>query len=153
MGKNVYVKIPVTNCKRESSSNLIQKLTNEGIKLNITAIFTLEQVKEVVASLNRDSSAFVSVFAGRIADTGIDPLPLMQAALDLLKPVPCAELLWASPREVLNVYQAESIGCQIITATSDIIKKLDLSGKDLSNFSQETVEMFYKDSKAAGYKL
>ena len=152
-GENVYVKIPITNSKGDSSSSLIHKLSKEGIKLNITAIFTQEQVKEVAVSLKNGSSAFVSIFAGRIADTGIDPVPQMQAALKLLEPIPNAELLWASPREVLNIYQAESIGCHIITATNDIIKKLDLKGKSLSDFSQETVEMFYRDSKEAGFKL
>ena len=152
-GRNVYVKIPVTNSSRSSTSELISKMSKEGIKLNITAILTLDQVREVANALVGGSSAFVSVFAGRIADTGIDPLHHMQSALKLLKNVPNAELLWASPREVLNVYQAESIGCHIITATNEILKKLDLKGKDLSDYSQETVQMFYRDSQAVNFKI
>ena len=151
--KKVNVKIPITNCKKESSSKLIQKLSQEGVKLNITAILTLEQVEEVAYALKNGAPAFVSVFAGRIADTGIDPVENMKAALELLKPISNTKLLWASPREVLNIYQADLIGCNIITATYDIIKKLDLKGKDLSDYSLETVQMFYKDSKAVGYKI
>jgi len=152
-GSNVYVKIPVTNTKKLSSASLIKKLSAEGVQLNITAILSLEQVSEVAEALKNGSSSFVSVFAGRIADTGVDPVPLMKRALEILKPVSNAELLWASPREVLNVYQAESIGCHIITATNDILKKLDLKGKDLEEYSLETVQMFFDDAQQAGYRL
>ena len=152
-GSNVYVKIPVTNTKKLSSASLIKKLSAEGVQLNITAILSLEQVSEVADALKNGSSSFVSVFAGRIADTGVDPVPLMKRALEILKPVSNAELLWASPREVLNVYQAESIGCHIITATNDILKKLDLKGKDLEEYSLETVQMFFDDAQQAGYRL
>ena len=152
-GSNVYVKIPVTNTKKISCAPLIKKLSAEGVQLNITAILSLEQVSEVADALKNGSSSFVSVFAGRIADTGVDPVPLMKRALEILKPVSNAELLWASPREVLNVYQAESIGCHIITATNDILKKLDLKGKDLEEYSLETVQMFFDDAQQAGYSL
>jgi len=152
-GSNVYVKIPVMNTQRVSTAPLIQRLTQAGVQLNITAILTLEQVHEVADALRGGASAFVSVFAGRIADTGRDPIPLMQSALELLRPNSSAELLWASPREVLNVYQAEAIGCHIITATNDLLKKLSLKDKDLTDYSQETVQMFYSDAKSAGYKL
>ena len=152
-GSNVYVKIPVTNTKKLSSASLIKKLSAEGVQLNITAILSLEQVSDVAEALKNGSSSFVSVFAGRIADTGVDPVPLMKRALEILKPISNAELLWASPREVLNVYQAESIGCHIITATNDILKKLDLKGKDLEEYSLETVQMFFDDAQQAGYRL
>lgn len=152
-GSNVYVKIPVMNTKRESSYELIRGLTLDGVQLNITAILTLEQIHDLAKALVGGASTFVSVFAGRIADTGQDPLPVMQAALEVLKPTSNAELLWASPREVLNVYQAEAIGCHIITATNDILKKLDLKDKNLMDYSQETVQMFFNDAKAAGYEL
>ena len=152
-GSNVYVKIPVMNTQRVSTAPLIQRLTQAGVQLNITAILTLEQVREVAEALRGGASAFVSVFAGRVADTGRDPIPLMQSALELLRPNSSAELLWASPREVLNVYQAEVIGCHIITATNDLLKKLSLKDKDLTDYSQETVQMFYSDAKSAGYKL
>ena len=152
-GSNVYVKIPVTNTKKLFSASLIKKLSADGVQLNITAILSLEQVSDVAEALKNGSSSFVSVFAGRIADTGVDPVPLMIRALEILKPVSNAELLWASPREVLNVYQAESIGCHIITATNDILKKLDLKGKDFEEYSLETVQMFFDDAQQAGYKL
>ena len=152
-GSNVYVKIPVMNTQRVSTAPLIQRLTQAGVQLNITAILTLEQVHEVADALRGGASAFVSVFAGRIADTGRDPIPLMQSALELLRPNSSAELLWASPREVYNVYQAEAIGCHIITATNDLLKKLSLKDKDLTDYSQETVQMFYSDAQSAGYKL
>ena len=152
-GSNVYVKIPVMNTQRVSTAPLIQRLTQAGVQLNITAILTLVQVHDVADALRGGASAFVSVFAGRIADTGRDPIPLMQSALELLQPNSAAELLWASPREVLNVYQAEAIGCHIITATNDLLKKLSLKDKDLTDYSQETVQMFYSDAKSAGYKL
>ena len=152
-GSNVYVKIPVMNTKRETSYDLVRRLSKAGVQLNITAIMTLEQVRKVAEAVQKGSPCFVSVFAGRIADTGVDPVPLMKEALGLLKKAKNAKLLWASPREVLNVYQAESIGCHVITATNDILKKLNLKGKDLTDFSQETVQMFYNDAQAAGFNL
>jgi len=152
-GNNVYVKIPITNTKKETTAGIIKSLSYQNVKLNITAMLTLDQVKIVSDSLNPSQSAFVSVFAGRIADTGHDPIPYMKKALDILSPNPKAELLWASPREVLNVYQAEEIGCHIITATNSILKKLKLFDKDLSEYSLETVKMFYDDAKNAGYEI
>jgi transaldolase len=151
--KQVYVKIPVTNTRREPSYDLIRKLSHAGVKLNITAILTVDQVRDVVKHVSPDTPCYVSVFAGRIADTGRDPLPLMTAALELLRPTPKAELIWASPRELLNILQADSIGCHIITATNDILKKLNLVGYDLSDFSLDTVKMFYDDAKQAGFQL
>jgi transaldolase len=152
-GKNVAVKIPVTNTRGESSAPLIKKLSNAGVTLNITAIFTLDQIREVADAISCDTPAIVSVFAGRIADTGIDPVPLMSEGVKLLSDNPNADLLWASPRELLNVFQANDIGCQIITATNDILKKLSLVGKDLTEYSRETVEMFRRDAIAAGYNI
>ena len=138
-GKNVYVKIPVMNTKRQASYDLVQKLSQAGVQLNITAMMTLEQVNKVTEAVQGGASCFVSVFAGRIADTGIDPVPLMEEALGLLEKSPNAELLWASPREVLNVYQAEEIGCHIITATIDILKKLSLKEKNLKRADQSLI--------------
>ena len=152
-GSNVYVKIPVTNTKRESAVPLIKTLAKEGVKLNVTAILTLEQVREVVDALDAGVPAVVSVFAGRVADTGRDPIPLMREALKICAAKPKAELLWASPREVLNIYQADEIGCHIITVTPDLLKKLSLRDKDLALYSQETVEMFYRDATAAGFSI
>ena len=152
-GPNVYVKIPVTNTRREPAYALIRSLSQAGIKLNVTAILTLEQVREVGAALAGSTPSVVSVFAGRIADTGRDPVPLMAEAVELLRPYPRAELLWASPRELLNVFQAESVGCHIITATSDVLKKLTLVGKDLAEYSLDTVKMFHDDARHAGYSL
>ena len=152
-GENVYVKIPVTNTKSESTAKLVKELSDNGVKVNVTAIMTLDQVKEVVDSLNPDVPAYVSVFAGRIADTGIDPLPLMKEVVNITKAKPLAEVIWASPRELLNVFHADSIGCQVITVTNDILKKLKLVGYDLNEYSLDTVKMFYNDSVSAGYKL
>ena len=152
-GKNVYVKIPVTNTKREASYNLIEKLVAHKVKLNVTALMTLVQVQDVVAALDPNVPSYVSVFAGRIADTGVDPVPLMAAALELLKAAPAAELIWASPRELLNIFQADAIGCHIITVTNELLKKLDLVGKDLNDYSLETVKMFFDDARAAGFRL
>jgi len=152
-GKNVMVKIPITNTKGESTASIIKSLSEEGVPLNVTAIMTSEQVQTVADALDKDTPAIVSVFAGRIADTGVDPIPVMQESLALLKDLPKAELLWASPRELLNVIQANEIGCHIITATNDILKKLSLLGKDLTDFSLETVEMFYSDAQKAGFSL
>lgn len=152
-GGPTYVKIPVTNTKGESSAPLIRKLSAEGIALNVTAILTLAQVREVAGALARETPSIVSVFAGRIADTGVDPVPLMREAVEILRARPKAELLWASPREILNVFQADQCGCHIITATPDVLVKLSLIGKDLGAYSLETVRMFYADAKAAGYAL
>jgi transaldolase len=150
---NVYVKIPVTNTRRESTAELVRRLSGDGVKLNVTALLTTRQVGEVVEALDAETPSIVSVFAGRIADTGCDPVPLMQEALKLVRRRKKAELLWASPREVLNVYQAEAIGCHIITATSDVLAKLKLRGRDLDEYSLDTVRMFYEDARAAGYEL
>ncbi len=150
---NVYVKIPVTNTKQEPSYRLIQRLSKRGIKLNVTAIMTLNQVRDVAANLDPNVPSYISVFAGRIADTGRDPIPHMVAAVGLLKEMPKVELIWASPRELLNIYQADSIGCNIITVTNDVLKKLDLVGKNLDEYSLETVKMFYNDAITAGYAI
>ncbi len=152
--ENVYVKIPVTNTRGDSSVPLIKQLAAEGVKLNITALLTPRQVREVAAVLNPNVPAVVSVFAGRIADTGVDPLPIMREALDIVSHLPRAELLWASVREVLNVFQAAACGCHIVTVPHDILKKLDaLGGKDLEELSLDTVRMFHQDALAAGFTL
>lgn len=152
-GGDTYVKIPISNTKGESAGPLIRKLSGEGFSLNVTAILTLEQVGVVAKSADPGSRTIVSVFAGRIADTGIDPVPVMTQSAQILKSLPKAELLWASPREVLNVIQANECGCHIITATPDIIAKLGMFGKDLTQYSLETVKMFYDDARAAGFKI
>tara|TARA_S200000501_G_C20833350_1_gene748301 strand:+ start:103 stop:819 length:717 start_codon:yes stop_codon:yes gene_type:complete len=152
-GENVYVKIPVSNTKQQFCYDLIKELTNKKVKVNVTALMTVKQVINTVNSLDPKVPSYVSVFAGRIADTGIDPLPLMSASVEILKFSPAAELIWASPREVLNIFQAESIGCQIITVTKDIIKKLSSVGYNLDEFSLDTVKMFYKDATDAGFSL
>jgi transaldolase len=152
-GANVYVKIPVMNTERRSCVPLVKRLSAEGVKLNVTALMTLRQVAEVGAALDGGAPAYVSVFAGRIADTGLDPVPLMAAAVELLRPTPNAELLWASPRELLNIFQADAIGCHVITVSHDVLKKLSLVGKDLDGYSLETVQMFRKDALAAGFQL
>jgi transaldolase len=152
-GKNVVVKIPISNTKSESSLQLIHALSLFGIKINVTAVFTINQVDAICRSLNHDIPANISIFAGRIADTGEDPMPIMQTAVHMLKKFPNIELIWASPRELLNVFQADSVGCHIITATGDILKKLSLIGKDLDEYSLDTVKMFYKDAFTAGYKI
>jgi transaldolase len=152
-GDNVYVKIPVTNTKQETCYALVKKLAANKVKLNVTAIMTLNQVRDVVASLDPNVPSYVSVFAGRIADTGFDPVPLMTSAVEILKTAPAAELIWASPRELLNIFQADAIGCQVITVTNDILKKLSLVGYDLDDYSLDTVKMFYKDAVEAGFKL
>lgn len=152
-GDNVYVKIPVTNTKQETCYALVKKLAAQKVKLNVTAIMTLAQVQDVVASLNPNVPSYVSVFAGRIADTGRDPVPLMAAAVEKLKVAPAAELIWASPRELLNIFQADEIGCQVITVTNDILKKLSLVGFDLDEYSLDTVKMFYNDAKQAGFSI
>jgi transaldolase len=152
-GGDTYIKVPITNTKNEPAAALIKKLSGEGFSLNVTAILTLEQVEEVAAVANPNARTIVSVFAGRIADTGVDPVPMLRKAAEILKKLPKAELLWASPREVLNIVQAEECGCHIITATPDIIAKIPLFGKDLKQYSLETVKMFYEDARAAGFKL
>lgn len=152
-GRNVNVKIPVTNTKGQFSGPLIQRLSAAGVAVNVTALFTLTQVKQVVQCVSRDTPALVSVFAGRIADTGVDPLPIMAQAVTILKAKPKAELIWASPREVLNIVQADEIGCHIITVTNEMIGKLNLLGKDHDQYSLETVEAFYRDAGAAGYSI
>ena len=152
-GNNVYVKIPVTNTRRETSYELVRKLAKRKVKINVTAIMTLAQVRDVVAALDPATPSYVSVFAGRIADTGRDPVPHMAEAVKLLKVNPKAELIWASPRELLNVFQADAIGCHIITVTNDILKKLSLVSFDLDEYSLDTVKMFYNDAVAAGFKL
>ena len=152
-GENVYVKIPVTNTKQETCYALVKKLAARKVKLNVTAMMTLTQVRDVVASLDPNVPSYVSVFAGRIADTGSDPVPLMTAAVEQLKVAPAAELIWASPRELLNIFQADEIGCQVITVTNDILKKLSLVGYDLDKYSLDTVKMFYNDATAAGFRL
>lgn len=152
-GRNVNVKIPVTNTRREFCGPLVERLSRAGVQVNVTALLTLDQVKRVADRLAPETAAIVSVFAGRIADTGRDPVPLMAEAVRVLKAKPKAELIWASPRELLNIFQADAVGCHIITATNDILKKLSLVGKDLEHYSLETVEMFYKDAKAAGYTI
>jgi transaldolase len=152
-GPNVNVKIPITNTRGESSCPLVKRLTSAGVKVNVTALFTLDQVRETVASLDPRVPAFVSVFAGRVADTGRDPVPLMVAAKALLAAAPAAELIWASPRELLNVFHAEAAGCDVITVTNDVLAKLKLVGKDLGAFSLETVKMFHDDAAKAGYRL
>jgi transaldolase len=152
-GANVNVKIPVTNTQGEPSYKLIGALARAGIQLNVTAVFTLEQVRDVVAHLDPRTPALVSVFAGRIADTGRDPMPLMAAAQALVHTLPRAELIWASPRELLNVFHADAVGCDIITVTNDVLAKLSNVGKDLAQFSLETVQMFHTDAAKAGFTL
>lgn len=152
-GENVYVKIPITNTKQLPCYDLVKRLVVKKVKLNVTALMTLDQVKNVVASLDPNVPSYVSVFAGRIADTGYDPVPMMAKAVDVLKVAPASELIWASPRELLNIFQANDIGCHVITVTNDIIKKLSLAGYDLDQYSLDTVKMFYKDAVDAGFKL
>jgi transaldolase len=152
-GNNVYVKIPVTNTKGEPAYDLAGRLSHAGVRLNITAIMTLQQVRDVLLKLSPKTSSYISIFAGRIADTGRDPLALMSAAVELLKIVPTAELIWASPRELLNVFHAEAIGCHIITVTNDILKKMKLVDYDLAAYSLDTVKMFYEDARSAGFSL
>lgn len=152
-GDNVYVKIPITNTRREPSNALVKKLTRGGVKVNVTAMMTLRQVREMAECVAGGPPCYISVFAGRIADSGRDPMPIMAAAVELLRPVPNAELLWCSPRELLNIFQADAVGCHIITVTNDILRKLDNVGKDLGDFSLDTVKMFREDAVKAGYEL
>ncbi|MFI5360589.1 MAG: transaldolase [Elusimicrobiota bacterium] len=152
-GSNVYVKIPVTNTRRESSIPLARTLTRAGIKLNMTAVMTLEQTRELTSALGGGAPTIISIFAGRIADTGVDPVPHMKKAREIVAPHASIELLWASPRELLNIVQADDAGCHIITATNDILKKLGGLGKDLGEFSLDTVKMFHDDAAKAGFVL
>jgi transaldolase len=152
-GDNVYVKVPVTNTRGETACPLVRRLARAGVRQNVTALTTLGQVRAVADALADGPAAYVSVFAGRVADTGRDPVPLMAAAVEVLRPHPRQELIWASPRELLNVFQADAVGCHVITVTNDLLKKLALVGKDLAEYSLETVRMFHDDAEAAGYKL
>jgi len=152
-GANVYVKIPVTNTKGESQADLIRRLVASGVKLNVTALLPLDQVRIISTALADGPPAYISVFAGRIADTGFDPVPLMTEALGIIKPYPNIELIWASPRELLNIIQADAIGCHIITATNDVLQKLTLLGKDFHEYSLDTVKMFYHDAVTSGFTL
>jgi transaldolase len=152
-GANVYVKIPITNTKGESSFEVVRHLSEEGVKLNVTAVFTPRQVAHIAQALAPGVPSIISVFAGRVADTGVDPIPLMKECKAILGKYPGVELLWASPRELLNIFQADEMGCDIITVTPDILKKLDHVGYDLEQFSVDTVKMFFDDGQKAGYKL
>ena len=150
---NVYVKIPVTNTRRESALTLVHRLSHSGVKLNVTALMTLSQVRETARALAGGAPSSVSIFAGRIADTGCDPVPMMAVAMEILQAAGGIELIWASPRELLNIVQANQIGCDIITVTSDILQKIDLLGRDLGEFSLDTVKMFYSDARKSGFTL
>ena len=152
-GRNVYVKIPVTNTQGTSCAPVVRNLSRDGIKLNVTAILTLRQVAETLGALSAETPSIISIFAGRIADTGRDPVPLMTAAIAMAEANPLAEILWASPREVLNIHQARACGAHIITATPDILKKMSMSGMDLDRLSRDTVKMFRQDAVAAGFQL
>jgi transaldolase len=152
-GQNVYVKIPITNTRGESAVGLVKRLAAQNVKVNVTAIMTLAQVRDVANVLSATAPSYVSVFAGRVADTGRPALPLMAAAVELLKIAPRSELIWASPRELYNIFEADLAGCHIITATPDVLKKLSLVGYDLDAYSLDTVKMFYNDAAAAGFKL
>ena len=152
-GDNVYVKIPVTNCQAQGSDELICRLSSMGVKVNVTALMSVTQVEKVAACLAGGPPSYISIFAGRIADTGRDPVPIMQEALAIMASEPQIELIWASPREILNVFQADAIGCHVITITHDLLRKAELIGRDLDQFSLETVRMFYNDAHAAGFTL
>jgi transaldolase len=152
-GPNVYVKIPVTNTRGEPSYDLVERLSNAGVKLNVTALLTLPQVRDVVTRVRGGAPSCISVFAGRVADTGRDPVPFMAAAVQLIAMAPRAELIWASPRELLNIFHAESVGCHIITVTHDVLKKIPLIGRDLAEYSLDTVKMFRADALKAGFTL
>ncbi len=152
-GKNVYVKIPITNTKGESTARIVKSLSDKGVQLNITALFTLIQVEEIVQNLNPSTPSVISVFAGRIANTGVDPMPIMKESVQLASKLEFCEILWASTREALNIKQAEACGCQIITVPFDILKTIKHFGRDLTEYSLETVKMFYNDASEAGYKL
>jgi transaldolase len=151
--RNVYVKIPVTNTRREPMYDLIRRLSADGIQVNATAVLALDQVGHIAQALRGGAPSYISVFAGRVADTGRDPIPLMKSALELIAPEPNTQLVWASPRELLNIFQADEIGCHIITVTSDVLKKVSLIGKDLHDYSLETVQMFHEDAARSRYTL
>ena len=152
-GENIYVKIPVTNTKGESAAELVRRLAAKQIHLNVTALMTLDQVRDIADALQDGVNSYISVFAGRVADTGRDPMPLMSEAVEILKPYAHLELIWASPRELLNIFHADSIGCHIITVTNDILAKLPTVGKDLTEYSLDTVKMFHSDATKAGYQI
>jgi len=152
-GQNVYVKIPVSNTRGQSTMDLVSRLAHSGVKVNVTAVLTLEQVREAAIATGGGAPAVISVFAGRIADTGRDPVPIMATALELVSKYQNVELLWASPRELLNIFQANDVGCHIITATDNILAKLSTVGKDLSEYSLETVQMFHNDATRSGYEV
>jgi transaldolase len=152
-GDNVYVKIPVSTTKGESMAPLVRELSESGIKVNVTALFTTAQVELITSAVKDGAASYISVFAGRIADAGIDPVPIMARSVDIMVQAPQSELIWASPRELLNIVQADQVGCHIITVTHDLLKKLDSLGKDLLQFSLETVQMFHRDAVAAGFSL
>jgi transaldolase len=152
-GRNVYVKIPVTNTRRESSADLVRQLVAEGIQLNVTALLTPRQVETVSMALGSGVASYISVFAGRIADTGREPVPLMRQALEMMAAFPNQQLIWASPRELLNIIQADQIGCHVITVTHEILRKLSIVGTDLDEYSLDTVKMFHSDAQNAGYQL
>lgn len=152
-GRNVFVKVPVTNTRGESAAPLVARLSAAGVQLNVTAILTEAQVAEIAAALSPRAACFISVFAGRIADTGRDPVPVIERTLALLRDRPLARVIWASPRELLNIFQADAVGCHVITATSELLDKLSLVDKDLTGYSLETVEMFHRDAMAAGYSI
>jgi transaldolase len=152
-GSNVYVKIPVTNTQGRPMSALVARLAKAGVQQNVTALMTLRQVQEISDALGDGAPSNISVFAGRIADTGRDPVPIMRQAVEILSRFPRQELIWASPRELLNIFHADSVGCQIITVTNDVLRKLELVGKDLEEYSLDTVKMFHRDATAAGFRL
>jgi len=152
-GENVYVKIPVTNCQGQGSDELVCRLSSMGVKLNVTALMSPNQVGKVAACLAGGPPSYISVFAGRVADTGRDPVPIMQEALAIMASEPQMELIWASPREILNLFQADAIGCHVITITHDLLRKIEFIGRDLDDFSLDTVRMFYNDARAAGFTL
>jgi transaldolase len=152
-GLNVYVKIPITNTRRESSALLIHRLARQGVKVNVTAVMTMDQVDAVLPQMRFGPPSYISIFAGRVADAGHDPVPLMSAAVSRIRAYPQIELIWASPRELFNIVQADSIGCHIITVTHDLLKKIPAIGRDLHDFSLDTVRMFHDDARAAGYSL
>jgi transaldolase len=152
-GANVYVKIPVTSTSGESMAPLVRELSEDGIKVNVTALFTTAQVELIAAAVADGAPSYISVFAGRIADAGVDPVPIVQRSLQIMRSAPQSELIWASPREILNLVQANDVGCHIITITHDLLKKLDCLGKNLEQYSLETVQMFHGDALAAGFTL
>lgn len=152
-GPNVYVKIPVTTTTGESMAPLVRELSEDGVQVNVTALFTTAQVELITAAVKDGAPSYISVFAGRIADAGVDPVPIMAKAVDIMVDAPRSELIWASPREILNLVQADQVGCHVITITHDLLAKLDSLGKDLDQFSLETVQMFHRDARAAGFTL